>query len=36
MGALTVFTLIFIVIWLIFLMINIQQSKKINTKLKKM
>ncbi|PTI71419.1 DUF3021 domain-containing protein [Mammaliicoccus vitulinus] len=35
-GALTVFTLIFIVIWLIFLMINIQQSKKINTKLKKM
>ncbi|HCN60830.1 MULTISPECIES: DUF3021 domain-containing protein [Mammaliicoccus] len=35
-GALTIFTLIFLVIWFIFLIFNAQQSKKINTKLKNM
>lgn len=32
-GALTIFAIIFIVVWFIFLIINIQQSKKINSKL---
>ncbi|MBO3078875.1 DUF3021 domain-containing protein [Mammaliicoccus sciuri] len=35
-GGLTTFALIFLVIWFIFMYLNIQQSKKINTKLKKM
>ncbi|MGD6767180.1 MULTISPECIES: DUF3021 domain-containing protein [Mammaliicoccus] len=34
LGALVIFTLIFLVIWFIFMIINIQQSKKINAKLK--
>ena len=33
-GALVTFTLIFLVIWFIYFMVNVQQSKKINSKLK--
>ncbi|MCS4485870.1 DUF3021 domain-containing protein [Staphylococcus americanisciuri] len=33
-GALVIFTLIFLIIWVIFFIIVMQQSKKINTKLK--
>lgn len=36
LSALFIFTIIFLVIWFIFMIINIQQSKRINAKLKEM